>query len=210
MELELKLKTYFPNLTKIQIKKLCLYHQELLRFKNLFLSKKDPKKELARLMMDGVTSSLLLLKHLSPQSMMDVGSGAGFPGILLAILSSKNFHLILVEPSLKKVEFLKHTRKVLNLQRKITIQPTVFQATDIKITTFKAFAPLKKTLLLIQNNLSRDATSYHFKSMSYQKEWEKISTKEQKNWNIKILESYTFENKKRVILEIKQNVPRGT
>lgn len=49
--------------------------------------------------------SLALLPHLLPGSVMDVGSGAGFPGLPLAIVQPER-EFILVEATKKKVNFI--------------------------------------------------------------------------------------------------------
>jgi 16S rRNA (guanine527-N7)-methyltransferase len=48
-------------------------------------------------------------------SVLDIGSGAGFPGVPLKI-SKPNISLTLVEPNLKKVSFLHHIIGTLNLK----------------------------------------------------------------------------------------------
>ncbi|MBI5078733.1 16S rRNA (guanine(527)-N(7))-methyltransferase RsmG [Candidatus Saganbacteria bacterium] len=61
--------------------------------------------------------SLLLLKALSltNESVVDVGAGAGFPGIPLKI-ACQGIKLTLIDSVGKKVEFLKHIIRVLNLK----------------------------------------------------------------------------------------------
>jgi len=63
--------------------------------------------------------SLALLPHLSPltahASLIDIGPGAGFPGIPIKI-ARPDLKLTLVEATRKKTEFLKHIVKTLNLK----------------------------------------------------------------------------------------------
>ncbi|MGB9612888.1 MAG: 16S rRNA (guanine(527)-N(7))-methyltransferase RsmG [Candidatus Margulisiibacteriota bacterium] len=62
--------------------------------------------------------SLLLLEviDLSNQSVVDIGTGAGFPGIPLKIVRPE-IKLTLLEATKKKVEFLKHLVSTLALQK---------------------------------------------------------------------------------------------
>lgn len=61
--------------------------------------------------------SLSLLKtiHLTTQSLIDIGAGAGFPGIPLKI-KCPQIQLTLVEATRKKVEFLRHVVNKLDLK----------------------------------------------------------------------------------------------
>ena len=59
------------------------------------------------------------------KTLVDMGSGAGFPGLVLAILAKeKNFSLKikLVEKSPKKVKFLKHVIKEMHLDTQVLNQ----------------------------------------------------------------------------------------
>lgn len=63
-----------------------------------------------------IIDSLLVCKivDLDGQSVADIGSGAGLPGIPLAIYYP-NSHFYLIEPSLKRTNFLNLVKKELNL-----------------------------------------------------------------------------------------------
>ena len=83
----------------------------------------------------------------------DLGSGAGFPGMVLSIVAkerkmSTEFHLY--EKSLKKSKFLNQICKKLNLKTKI-ISKNVFDLKMIKadLIVARAFKPLKIVLQLI-------------------------------------------------------------
>ncbi len=63
--------------------------------------------------------SLTLLFFLSApgkqdEVLLDVGTGAGFPGLVLAVARS-DLHTVLVEPRLKRVSFLRHIVRLLKL-----------------------------------------------------------------------------------------------
>ena len=190
----------FSFLSDSQKQKLFAFYRELLEFHKILLIK---EKEISRLMVDGVLSGRLLFQHISQGTIVDVGSGAGFPGIILAILSNRR-KVVLIEPSQRRSEFLRHCVSSLGFQKRVEVRQEVFSLIQEKIVVFKAFAPLKKTLTQVWKYLPDQAFSYHFKGPGYIKEWDELSSKEKKNWKLKVLADYNFENQKRFILSIQK------
>ena len=196
----------FSFLSGSQKQNLFAFYRELLEFHKILLIK---EKEISRLIIDGVLSGRLLFQHIAQGTIVDVGSGAGFPGIILAILSDQR-KLILLEPSQRRSEFLRHCVSSLGFQKRVEVRQEVFSPIQEKIAVFKAFAPLKKTLSQVWKYLPDQAFSYHFKGPGYKKEWAELSPKEKNNWIFKVLADYDFENQKRFILSIqKADKPLG-
>jgi 16S rRNA (guanine527-N7)-methyltransferase len=79
-------------------------------------------------------------------SVLDVGSGAGFPGIpLAAAMPSVSFTLL--ERMARRVSFLKTCAVLLGLPRLRVVQADVCDADgDYDVVTFRAVAPLEKFL----------------------------------------------------------------
>jgi len=98
---------------------------------------------------DHINDSLSVVGYLS-NNIIDLGSGAGFPGIPIA-LTSKDKSVFLVESNNKKAAFLLHTVNALGLSntrvfsKKLeAINPQSFPTqTDIVV---RAFGTVKKTL----------------------------------------------------------------
>ena len=65
--------------------------------------------------------SLTVLPHLRGERIADVGSGAGFPGIPLAIVEPQR-HFALIESTGKKCRFLEHVRDTLGLANVEVVQ----------------------------------------------------------------------------------------
>ena len=70
----------------------------------------DPVQMVSKHLLDAMTYLPLWAKP--PKRMLDVGSGAGFPGIPLAILEPHR-HFTLIESTGKKCRFLEHVRDAL-------------------------------------------------------------------------------------------------
>ncbi len=87
-------------------------------------------------------------------NLLDMGSGAGFPGLIIAILARDrkiNLKIKLIEKSIKKVKFLKNLANELNLDVEV-INENIFASSkklseDVFIA--RAFKPLKTILELI-------------------------------------------------------------
>lgn len=88
------------------------------------------------------------LNELIPQakSIIDIGSGAGLPGIVLAIMNPST-HVILVEPMQRRTDFLKDVKKQLNLENVEIIRGRAEnQKIQAQVVTSRAVAPLNKLL----------------------------------------------------------------
>jgi len=92
-------------------------------------------------------------------TILDLGSGAGLPGAILAILGYKEVHL--VESSLKKGLFLGQVKRALSLDN-MTIHAKRIEEMDafpVDVVTARAFAPLPR-LLEYGAAFSTEATAY--------------------------------------------------
>jgi 16S rRNA (guanine527-N7)-methyltransferase len=78
---------------------------------------RDRPSQLTKHLLD----SLTVLPYLQGERIADVGSGAGFPGIPLAIVEP-NRHFTLIESTGKKCRFLEHVREALELKNVEVVQ----------------------------------------------------------------------------------------
>ncbi len=115
-------------------------------------------------------------------SICDIGTGAGLPGIVLAILNTEkneNFSFTLVESNRKKFNILE--RIVFKLKLDITLENkrAEFLNKSFDIITARAPAPLKRILEFTQN-ITRPHTVFVLpKGKSWKDELEQIKNK----WN---------------------------
>ena len=96
-----------------------------------------------------------LTRHITTnQTVLDLGSGGGFPGILLAIIRPNN-KISLVESSKKKCYFLKKTKEDLCLTNIKIINKTINKKNTLgvfDVITARAFANTKKILDITKQN----------------------------------------------------------
>ena len=109
-----------------------------------------------------VLECLSLCKNVQEnKTILDIGSGGGFPGVILSITKPNNT-ISLVESSNKKCYFLRKIKHDLSLENINVINQTVVKHNNLglfDIITARAFASTHKILELTQNN-TRKTTKY--------------------------------------------------
>ncbi len=110
------------RLTMDQIQALQIYERELLDWNERFnlTAIDDPQKVRIKHFLDSLTC-LCLLRESPFESLIDVGTGAGFPGLPLKIIYP-HIRLTLVESVGKKTRFCRHMVKTLRLDQVEIIQ----------------------------------------------------------------------------------------
>jgi 16S rRNA (guanine527-N7)-methyltransferase len=98
-----------------------------------------------------VADSLQLLDHVSRGTgpWLDLGSGAGFPGLALAA-ARPDLAIVLVESRKRRVDWLEHARTALALENCQVIGARLesVESVPAAVITARAFAPLGKLLIL--------------------------------------------------------------
>lgn len=105
----------FLHLNDEQIQKLESYMNYTLEENSKFnLTRNDNAEDF---IIKNILDSLLIVKdnNLENSNVLDLGSGAGLPGIPLAIYY-KTTNFLLLEPTLKRANFLKRCKELLNLE----------------------------------------------------------------------------------------------
>ena len=102
--------------------------------------------------------SAQLVKHCQPENKLwlDFGSGAGFPGLVLAIMGKKNIHLI--EADQKKCVFLKEIAMLTDTN--ITIHNCRIENLsfiNVDLITCRALAPLNKLVDYVETFVSKSS-----------------------------------------------------
>ena len=97
-----------------------------------------------------------------PLSILDVGTGAGFPGMILAIAYPKS-KTVLCEPRNKRASFLKYIKMELNLRNVIVVKKRVEDYSDEPFELISSRAVTNtKMLLTLTQHLKKSATKYLF------------------------------------------------
>lgn len=144
------------SLSEEIVDKLILYLTELEKWnRKINLIAKAPEKEIIE---KHFLDSLLLLPHLDNTidlHLLDVGSGAGFPGLVLKA-ACPALQLTLAEPRQKRVSFLRHITRVLQLDHVEIIDARIEpgekqQENTFPIITSRALSTIAEFLELISH-----------------------------------------------------------
>ncbi len=101
------------ELSDSMIEKFIVYQRELLEWnkKMNLVSSRDETRLIKRHFLDSLEPTKFIPDG---ARVLDIGSGAGFPGVPIKIIRD-DIHLDLLEPKLKRFNFLNHLVKTLNL-----------------------------------------------------------------------------------------------
>ena len=112
---------------------------------------------------------------------IDLGSGAGFPGILIKILMNNNKiegNIILIEKSLKKCKFLQNLSDKLGLDlRIVNLRVENFKFNKISTVVSRAFKKTVDTIDILFKNNDKIRTIILIKGKTYQHELEDAKKK---------------------------------
>jgi 16S rRNA (guanine527-N7)-methyltransferase len=134
----------------------------------------------------------------------DLGSGAGFPGIVVAIIlknMKNNMDVHLYEKSYHKSHFLKEVSEKLNLNTKV-FQKNIFEIKNLETGTVmsRAFKPMPVVLDLVYENFSKYKNLIFFMGKS----GKKIFEKSKDDWSLEYIEKKSLTNEDSFLLNIKK------
>ena len=95
-------------------------------------------------------------------SFADIGTGAGYPGLILA-MALRDVKSYLIEPRIKRVSFLNFVKATLKLDNLTIICNRVEQVKDLQVDLITSRAVTNTSLLLdITQNIKKENSSYLF------------------------------------------------
>jgi 16S rRNA (guanine527-N7)-methyltransferase len=112
---------------------------------------------------------------------IDLGSGAGFPGVIIKILMNNNKidgNIMLIEKSLKKCKFLQNLSEKLDLTIKIVnLRVENFKFNKISTVVSRAFKNTVDTIDILFKNNEKIRSIILIKGKTYQHELEEVKKK---------------------------------
>ena len=137
------------------------------------------------------------------KTLIDIGSGAGFPGLVLAIILKDRkipVKVKLIEKSPKKVKFLKKIINELQIDVEV-IEKNIFEYSkkiSESVFVFRAFKPLKIILELIHNKAENWKKIFVFLGKTGKNELLQAS----KIWDIEYKQRVSVTSNDSIVLEI--------
>lgn len=147
--------------------------------------------------------SLSILKHMLVKNILDVGSGAGFPGIVLAI-TKPELKVTVMDSVNKKTTFMQQVKSELSLTNLDVLNSRVedYQPTTLfEAVTSRAFSNLKNMMSLTQHTLQKEGVWLAMKSKDVREELEAF----EKNQYILIPLEVPFINAERYLVILKKD-----
>lgn len=96
------------------------------------------------------------------ESFADIGTGAGYPGLILAI-ALRDTKAYLIEPRIKRVSFLNFVKATLKLHNLVVLCNRVEEVKDLQVDLITSRAVTNTSLLLdITKNIKKPNSSYLF------------------------------------------------
>ncbi len=178
----------------------------LMEYKKILLNENNKMNLIGKSTIDDfdqrhIIDCIQIIKHMpdKKKQVMDIGTGAGLPGVLLSILGYQNLHL--VEKSPKKSAFLESCKAHLGLNYKIHTKPIIeISGVNIDYITARAFAPIEKIIIATKKIIHKKTIYILLKGKSYLSELNLINPQKYSWQNYP---SITSEESKIIVLGIK-------
>lgn len=135
---------------------------------------------------------------------VDIGSGGGFPAIVLAILQkdmASTREIRMIESDQRKSAFLRTAIRELDLQAKVLVDRVeAVEPQEAEIVSARALADLTLLLSYAERHLRKDGAAVFMKGAQWEKEVQKAS----ESWSFSVKAHKSKSDPTAAILEIKE------
>lgn len=190
------------NLSASTIDKLELFKKLLLDYNNKYnlISRNTEKLMWSR----HIADSAQLLRFIDTKlkvNIADLGTGAGFPGIVIAICNrNPDFHVKLYEKSSVKRDFLKQVKKKLDIKFDLEVN-VLDQPIEADIIVSRAFKKLEKIIKISREMIKKPHKIIILKGKNAQEEINNVSLGA--NYSYKLENSLTNADSRIIIVNVK-------
>ncbi len=185
------------------IKKMKKFHSYLLEYNKRYnlISKNTENSIWYRHILDSA-QIIKFIDFSKMKNIVDFGSGAGFPGLILAFYEGKSsFHVKLYDKSSVKREFLENMKDYLNLDN-ISIENNIYEKEILAdVIVCRAFKKLKEIYKISREIVKKPHKLIILKGKNAQTEINNVSLAP--NYSYKLEKSITDNDSKIIIVEAK-------
>ncbi len=191
----------FSDSSIIKLKK---FHDYLLEYNKRYnlISKSTEKSIWIRHILDS-SQIIKLMDQLKDHNIADFGSGAGFPGLIIALhYENVRFHVKLYEKSPVKRAFLINIKEKLDIKN-LEIENDVYEQKQIitDVIVCRAFKKLEEILKISREIVKRPHKLIILKGKNAQSEINNVSLAS--NYSYKIEKSITDHDSRIIIVDVK-------
>lgn len=188
-----RIKEWFPDISDEVEQKLKNFNSELIKFNSALSLVSDKTLPLADAIhfSDCILGCREIVKDAKPSSIIDIGSGNGFPSLVMAMLYP-SIKVTVIERDTRKVEFLKHVAhqtKLTNFECQINAIDTI-PASSIDLVVMRGFAAISKALLALRKQVKKGGSLYMFKSEEWPTEVANIPSQLCSHWTPSLVGEY--------------------
>jgi 16S rRNA (guanine527-N7)-methyltransferase len=152
-----------------------------------------------------ILDSAQMVAHLPPGRLADLGTGAGLPGLILAILGREDVHL--VESDQRKVAFLREAARITGANPTLyATRIEAMPALSAAVVTARALAPLDRLLDMAERFLGPETACYFLKGARVEDEL----TEARKSWQMEVELLPSLADEAGVIVKVTGIGRRGT
>lgn len=190
------------NFSKLDLEYLGIFVEKLLNFNQKYnlISKNTEKSVWERHILDSA-QIIDYVEFKNGSSLSDFGSGAGFPGIIIALYNKKkNFHVKLYEKSPVKCSFLNECLQLLNIRAEIKSGNVFDNEINSEYLVFRAFKKLPELLKISRENRIKPHKMIILKGKNAQEEINKALKTEK--FDYKLFSSITDLESKIIISNV--------
>ena len=176
-----------------------IYNDELIRFNrsiSLVSAGTIDKVDFAHFA-DCILGWQTIKKEFRGTSVCDIGSGNGFPGLVIAIMEPK-MSVTLIDSDTRKAEFLKHVVTVCGLSNvKVRMMRLeLIEPNSIENAVLRGFSNIPKSLLGLRKVMTPRGRIFHFKGPEWPTEIAAMPQQLCSTWNNVHMGDYTLPDSK--------------
>ncbi|KAA8735647.1 16S rRNA (guanine(527)-N(7))-methyltransferase RsmG [Acinetobacter qingfengensis] len=170
------------NLSELMLENLLKYQDALVLWNKAFnlTAIRDPKEMLVKHLLD----SLSILPHLPTGRLLDIGTGGGMPGIMIALCQPER-ECVLLDSNGKKIRFLKQfiadmkLSNVKAVQTRVEDQGSIQDLGQFDVITSRAFASLLDFVALSEPYMHAQSSIAAMKGIIPQEELQQLTQYQQ-------------------------------